>query len=136
MGRKTGMKARPAHPNKLRFSIGGVGPWIEVEWQSARLIYREGFMLEAPHTILETTPSDRKWLYFWRALDKADVWAWLPDCTKEMVDGTGWELELEHEGKGVISTGSNDYPGGEGKGSRFEIVLRALQRLTGQRGIR
>jgi len=134
---KTEMKIGAVYPTKLRFSIGGFGPWVEIEWQSTRLIYREGGMGEVEaRQIFEIIPSARKWLYFWRALDNAHVWEWLPNYRKEIVDGTGWELVLECGGKRVISTGSNDFPGGEGEGSKFENFLRALRRLTGQRGIR
>jgi hypothetical protein len=130
-------------PSKFRFSIGGFGGAShEFELGEAGLRYANGMGGFAdPASARIITPSDSKWRNFIAKLDSIGVWKWRQNYLNPFCcDGTQWELEVKLGNRSKRSSGSNDYPGKDGKPcgyqhppEQFEAFLKALFNLTGIR---
>ena len=88
------------------------------------------------HQPIELYPSPEAWARFWLAVETAGVWRWAAVYhNHEIMDGTQWSLELEHQGQAVKTSGSNAYPGCVGpvysNSCEFGQLLKALRHLTG-----
>lgn len=68
--------------------------------------------------------------------------AWKPSYKPDFIvdDGTNWSIEIEHDGRRVISEGDNAYPGDHNPaitstepGKRYARFLTALRTLIGNR---
>lgn len=130
-------------PKVFRFEIGGYfGESHELEFRDGQLWYGRGLggvIDPAARRALDTAPAN--WERWWRAIERAGVWDWERNYTTlDVCDGTVWALEIRHAGRSVVSEGMNGYPGGDGpvyaRTSSFAKFLRAVQALTGVKGIR
>ena len=118
-------------PEKFSVWIGGyAGKSYCVHWEDNSLKYElqgHGFMPSAsgPQIII---PSQRKWLWFWKKLDKARIWEWEENynCT-DIVGGTSWNVDIEYSGKILSSGGRNAYPDED----VFGYFLKAVSSLLG-----
>ena len=98
------------HPSKLLFSYGSWDFSHLVEWEGGILTIRNGAMYDKQ--LKTISPSVNDWTRFWKSVDDNNVWNWLPEYKNPLVlDGCQWSLELEFNGRSIISEGSNAYPG-------------------------
>jgi hypothetical protein len=88
----------------------------------------------------QATPDASHWNAFWNALEFLDIWSWKPkydtlELGVAVCDGQGWQLQVQHAGLSVVSSGVNAYPsfGSPGCASldegRFGMFLFALGEL-------
>ncbi|HYG35487.1 MAG TPA: hypothetical protein VEC99_11915 [Clostridia bacterium] len=130
-------------PNTFKFYLGALdgGDWCEVAWEDKTLWYRAGVLFrELPSREVSCTPSPDRWRRFWQDLDRVGVWNWKPDYTDpNVLDGSGWHLEIKHAGRELKTGGDNGYPGANGPeyspDTPFGQFLVALEHLTGIPGI-
>ncbi len=120
-------------PDSFSAWIGGyAGESYGVRWEDDSLEYEiqdHGFMPSAsgPQIII---PSQRKWLWFWKKLDKARIWEWEPnyECN-DIMDGTSWNVDIAYSGKILKSGGRNAYPYFDDDEDVFSCFLKAVSTL-------
>lgn len=108
----------PAEPVTMEVALGsGVPGALTVHWEDGTLYARAGS--ESPTAF---QPSGESWKHFWRAVDKADVWAW------ESVPLSGatmaWRIALDSGMKRVVASGMS-FPSTDD----FKTFIRALKTL-------
>jgi len=129
------MTAKIYTPEKFSAWIGGYsGNSYGVLWKNDSLRYEiqeHGFMPSAsgPQIII---PSQRKWMWFWKKLEKVRIWEWEENynCTN-IVDGTSWNVDIAYSGKILTSGGRNAYPYFDDNEDVFGYFLKAVSTLLG-----
>lgn len=122
-------------PEKFSAWIGGyAGESYGVHWEDDSLKYEiqgHGFMPSASGSQI-IIPSQRKWMWFWKKLDKARIWEWEPkyNCT-DIMDGTSWNVDIAYSGKILKSGGRNAYPYFDDDEDVFGYFLKAVSTLVG-----
>jgi hypothetical protein len=123
-------------PTTLRFSIGIFNYWRQsIDLAGSEIQYET---IRHFNSVLETRilrPTDEEWQIFFQKIHKLGVWGWEKEYYNLCLDGTGWELSIEHEGKSITSCGGNAYPGVKGidYGKKFTEFLDALSQLVGSK---
>lgn len=107
-------------PTRFRFSFHDAWqfPHFRAEWlpEKQRLqITRRPYGTDAE----EIEVSEARWKAFWRKLEALGAWEWPADheaCQGDIahyiLDGHGWDLEIELGGRVLKTGGSNAYPAG------------------------
>jgi hypothetical protein len=144
-----------ALPERLRISIGGhFGPCYEVTFKKGRLTYthlssrdsssEELFQFLGPQPQCEEIkPSAKQWQNFRSTLNRLNVWRWQRDYPNSatVCDGVGWSAEIVYSDRSLLSSGSNCFPGRDGRAlpisgderdNTFENFCRAVARLIGR----
>ncbi|HMK53683.1 MAG TPA: hypothetical protein VK444_02790 [Methanobacteriaceae archaeon] len=85
------------HPNE-GFTVGLKGQ---------TLIYLPG-TYEAKEKMIN--PIKSKWKNFWDEVEDLGLWDWEQEYHLCCLDGTGWKIKIEYNGKEVDSVGQNHYP--------------------------
>lgn len=110
---------REGVPDVLRFSMAGYGMGSSgVELRGDTVVYRRvPWDGDEPTTVdsVRVVPTAEAWRAFWDAVDEAGVRRWRLRYLSEAVDGVGWMLSLEAEGRRVLSSGSNAFPDRQGR---------------------
>ena len=128
-------------PSKFHFSIGGYhGPCHEIEWKHRTLWYRWAKYPSLWQPAIELSIGTEAWERFWKAVEAAGVWQWSDNYeNSDVLDGTQWSLKLKHQGRTLITQGSNAFPGCAepiySKFCEFGCFIKALQSLTGKTDI-
>jgi hypothetical protein len=126
-------KREPVHPTEFFFELHPMpGLPRNVEWMDDHLEIRsEG------HTVdFVRSPTPQSWEEFWQDVDASGVWEWEVSYVEPgILDGLGWTLRLEKEGRQIVSQGMNAYPGivrriGEPT-KEFRQYAEAVDRLIG-----
>lgn len=62
--------------------------------------------------------DDDDWAIFWKELASIGVWKYEKEYVQKawVQDGKYWQLNAKHDGKEMMSGGSNAYPGVKGTG--------------------
>jgi hypothetical protein len=127
-------------PDVLEFSYGGfgIGSW-HLELRADTVVYwttNEGEP-DPAHTHRNVVGTSA-WRDFWGAAERAGVHRWQERYVAEdVVDGNGWNLRLEVDGRMLESSGSNSYPDRRGRErelampDEFRDFMSALQDLNG-----
>jgi hypothetical protein len=110
---------REGVPDALRFSMSGYGMGSSgVELRGDTVVYRRvPWDGDGPPTVdsVRVVPTAEAWRAFWDAVDEAGVRRWRLRYTSDAIDGVGWTLSLEAEGRRVLSSGSNAFPDRRGR---------------------
>jgi len=139
-------------PNRISISIGGhFGPSFSVELDGVGAVtytrtkrrkkdpLELGSQEEWETQSKQITPTQERWSAFRAELDRLNVWAWQPEYFEPVCDGTSWSVEIVYANKGIVSAGSNCFPGEDGKpisivdrrkGDTFEQFCRAVSALS------
>jgi hypothetical protein len=122
-------------------AIGGpLGPsyWVRWDAEEKALRYRseEDPEVRAAEEAL-VRPDEAAWERFWAALDGVEVWSWDERYEDpDVLDGTGWFLEIAAGGRRVASSGRSAYPGGRGAGDPGPDFLRLCAEVSALLGRR
>jgi hypothetical protein len=113
-------------PSAFEFYIGGhMGRSYGLELFPDALYYIRRPGGSVPDEEATLRPDPERWKRFWADMDKIGVWGWLPSYERmDILDGTGWSLELALGDRRIVSGGSNAYPDG------FRDLLAAVNRLV------
>jgi len=140
-GLATVSAAEPAPaPKSFRAAIGGFfGPSYRVEFKDGVLSYTAAGRGQQNPKAETVKPTEAQWREFRKALDDLKVWQWKDSYFNHGVaDGTQWTLEVAYEGTEIKATGSNSYPGPDGKANgspeqtkTFTAYLKAVEKLLG-----
>ncbi len=112
------LSIEPAEPITMEVALGsGIPGALTIHWEDGTLYARTG---SASPTAFQ--PSSESWKHFWRAVDKADVWAW----TSVPLPGTpmAWRIALDSGTKRVVASGMS-FPSTD----EFKTFIRALKTL-------
>jgi hypothetical protein len=123
-------------PQTLKAFIGGFGgPSYGVRFEDSTLYY-DAWDNGEQHEPVEVHPTEADWEAFWRTLDEVGAWDWKEEYeTEGVMDGTGWSLEVEYNGRVLETGGSNAYPpdGKMNVSKQFSRFLKAVSKLAGGR---
>jgi hypothetical protein len=115
------------------YTGSGVGPGTSVSWDGRQLLVSRRTW--AGDTVDEPVlPDEFRWSRLWRALDRLDVWSWMPNYRPLMavMDGHGWGLDIAYIGRTCRSSGYHAYPDGTDDNSPMWAALElALEELIG-----
>jgi len=127
-------------PTVFNASIGGFfGTSYSVELTNNVLAYlanRNGKVIDSANFV----PTAAKWMKFYNALDKLNVWQWHTNYVDYNVcDGTQWTFEIRNANHNLKILGSNCYPGVAGRPNwnskkitaEFGKYLKAVGQLVG-----
>lgn len=125
-------------PTQFRFELDSWAyEYTVVELKAGGLECRAGDDLARFAEPFTVRPTPEQWQEFWRAVERARVWEWLPEYETDCLDGTCWSLKLAGNGQRIVSQGFNAYPGGNGTeyapDSEFSIFEAAVRKLVGNR---
>ena len=107
-------------PTTLEFSMGGFGGdsyAFELKGETVEFVRTpwEGMQNEAPDT-LRAKPTAQQWEAFWAEARAAGVGRWRGEhVARDVIDGTGWRLEIVAGGRRIEAVGSNLYPDRKGE---------------------
>ena len=94
-----------------------------VELRDGRLVLNEsGYNRDPDFFINDTAPTER-WIAFWKKVESLAVWKWKREYSRDMLDGSCWSLDLEHEGRRLATRGYNAWP------KRFGLFSQAVDAL-------
>ena len=115
----------------FKFSIGGYfGPSFLVEWKDGELLcktsYLSHFENAEPTEVFIWVKDDPQWK---DVLDYLATRIWKEVYFEEVMDGTGWELEVFSNTINIKSHGSNAYPPG------FKTFLKLLNKVLSKEDI-
>lgn len=127
-------------PGVFEIHVGGfTGPTWSLKLENDKITYikRNSAEVSAPETI---AVPDVKWKEFRNTLDQINVWEWKDSYfNKDVQDGTQWSLQVNYSDKSIQASGSNAFPGADGKSNnspqfseQFNKLLKALSELTGK----
>ena len=125
----------PPQQFRFRFFALDSGEWHEVEIKGDTVCYSAGWVWkEIPSREHRRTPDDQAWSAFKKTLNQITIWTWKSDYSDPWVlDGGGWEIEIEWNGRTVRSGGENGYPGCDSpdysKSPVFTGLLDAIKRM-------
>lgn len=109
---------RDGVPDVLRFSMTGYGTGSAgVELRGDTVVYqRVPWNGDAPVAAdsVRVVPTAEAWRAFWDAADEAGVRRWRLRYASDAIDGVGWNLSLEVDGRRILSSGVNAFPDREG----------------------
>jgi hypothetical protein len=115
-------------PKKIYLYIGGYGgSSYAVKFDGKQLFYSQADSGFRGENELLALPSEKKWIKFWKKLNKINIWEWEKEYyDPDVLDGTQWEVKINFDGaKKIVSGGSNAYPKG------FKTFLKAVRKLIG-----
>lgn len=110
---------REGVPDALRFSLSGYGMGSAgVELRGDTVVYRRvPWDGGNPPTVdsVRVVPTAEAWRAFWDAADEAGVRRWRLRYTSDAIDGVGWTLSLDADGRRILSSGVNAFPDRDGR---------------------
>ncbi len=90
-------------PDRLEFSSGhweGGGLAIKLLRSGKLRVGTTGYV-SSKVRLLDIPPE--RWQAFWQEVDQIGVSAWKESYSREIMDGTSWELDLAHNGRELHS---------------------------------
>jgi hypothetical protein len=94
-------------------------------WDGEVLRFEETLVGQPPRKE-NLTPSEERWMKFWKEMDAIAIWKWKAEyIDNKLGDGHSWEVLLEHGDKKVQARGRNMYPA---QFERFEEAVLELRR--------
>lgn len=126
-----------APPKAFEFYIGGsVGPSLYVRLAEGRLFYERASAGGYSGEVMEASPAPEEWAQFRETVDRLGVWEWEPEylSAHSCCDVTYWHLRLDMDGRAIVVSGANAYPGSEGPevSGAFRGFRAAVERLIGR----
>ena len=77
-----------------------------------------------PNVFTLLVPPPERWIAFWEKVESLGVWKWKREYSRDMLDGSCWSLDLEHEGRRLSTRGFNAWP------KRFGLLAGAVRHLA------
>lgn len=126
-------------PAEMRFSTGGFAASsyrLEVHGDSV-LAWLYDWSTPAAVDSARAVPTPAQWTAFWEAARESGVPRWRRYVQEGVVDGGGFSLRIEHDGRVLEASGSNAWPDERGREHHepteaYQRFREALDQLVGR----